>query len=100
MRKSLQTALLAAFVLAGFGITSTFAAETHKPAAAQDAANSNGFHLAPFQADAQVSQSTTVDGKTLKYTVTVGSLPVRDEKGEITGEVVFTAYRMSGRIGR
>jgi carboxypeptidase C (cathepsin A) len=97
VRKSLQTALLAAFVLTGFGTTSIFAADTHKPAAAQDAPNSNGFHLPPFPADAQVSQSTTVDGKTLKYTVTVGSLPVRDEKGEITGEVVFTAYRMPGK---
>jgi len=97
VRKSLQTALLAAFVLAWFGTTSSFAADTHKPAAAPDAANSNGFHLPPFPADARVTQSTTVDGKTLKYTVTVGSLPVRDEKGEITGEVVFTAYTMPGK---
>jgi carboxypeptidase C (cathepsin A) len=97
VRKSLQTALLASLVLAGFGTTSTFAADTHKPAAAQDAPNSNGFHLPAFPPDAHVSQSTTVDGKTLKYTVTVGSLPVRDDKGEITGEVVFTAYRMPGK---
>jgi carboxypeptidase C (cathepsin A) len=97
VRKSLQTALLSAFVLTAFGATPTFAADTHKPAAAQDAPNGNGFHLPPFPADAQVSQSTTVDGKTLKYTVTVGSLPVRDDKGEITGEVVFTAYRMPGK---
>ena len=97
MRKSLQTALLTAFVLTGFGTPSTFAAETHKPAAAQDAANSNGFHLPLLPADAWVSQSATVGGKTLKYTATVGSLPVRDEKGEITGEVVFTAYTMPGK---
>ncbi|MFC5579731.1 S10 family peptidase [Rhodanobacter terrae] len=93
----MQTALLAAFVLTGFGTTSASAADTHKPAAAQDAPNSNGFHLPPFPADAHVSQSTTVGGKTLKYTVTVGSLPVRDEKGVIIGEVVFTAYRMPGK---
>ncbi|HWX66983.1 MAG TPA: peptidase S10 [Rhodanobacter sp.] len=97
MRKSLQPVLLAALLLAGFNTTSTFAADTHKPAATPDAADSNGFHLPPFPADARVSQSTTVDGKALKYTVTVGSLPVRDEKGEITGEVVFTAYTMPGK---
>jgi uncharacterized protein YraI len=55
------------------------------------------FHLPPFPADAHVTQSTTVSGKTLKYTVTVGSLPVRDEKGNIIGEVVFTAYTMPGK---
>ena len=97
MRKSVQTALLATFVLAGFNTTSTLAADTHKPAAAEDKANSNGFHLPPLPADARVTQTTTVDGKTLKYTATVGSLPVRDEKGEITGEVVFTAYTMPGK---
>ncbi|OOG61281.1 peptidase S10 [Rhodanobacter sp. B04] len=96
MRKSLQTALLVALITAGF-TTSVPAADTHKPAATQDAASSNGFHLPPFPADAHVTQSTSVDGKTLKYTVTVGSLPVRDEKGDITGEVVFTAYTMAGK---
>ena len=96
MRKPLQTALLAALITAGF-TTSVLAADIHKPAATQDAASSSGFHLPPFPADAHVTQSTTVDGKTLKYTVTVGSLPVRDEKGDITGEVVFTAYTMAGK---
>ena len=97
MRKSLQTTLLAAFVLAGFHTTATLAADTHKAAATEDKANSSGFHLPPFPADAHVTQSTTVDGRTLKYTVTVGSLPVRNEKGDITGEVVFTAYTMPGK---
>ena len=96
MRKPLLSALLAALVLAGF-TTSTIAAESHKPAASQGAAGSNGFHLPPLPADAHIAQTTTVDGKTLKYTVTVGSLPVRDEKGTVTGEVVFTAYTMDGK---
>jgi carboxypeptidase C (cathepsin A) len=96
VRKPLQTALLAAFVLAGFHAAPTFAADTQKPAT-QDAASGNGFHLPPLPAAAQVSQSVTVDGRTLKYTVTVGSLPVRDERGTIAGAVVFTAYTMAGR---
>jgi carboxypeptidase C (cathepsin A) len=55
------------------------------------------FHLPPLPADAHVTQTAQVDGRTLKYTVTVGSLPVRDEQGKITGEVVFTAYTMPGK---
>ena len=96
MRKPLQSILLAAVVLAGFNATPAFAADTHKPAAAEPAGN-DGFQLPPFPADAHVTQTTTVDGRTLKYTVTVGSLPVRDEKGKKTGEVVFTAYTIPGK---
>ncbi|KAA0070850.1 peptidase S10 [Rhodanobacter sp. T12-5] len=96
MRKPLQTALLAALIVAGLN-TTALAADAHKPAATENASSSNGFHLPPFPADAHVTQSTVVDGKTLKYTVTVGSLPVRDEKGNVTGEVVFTAYTMPGK---
>ncbi|WEN14412.1 peptidase S10 [Rhodanobacter sp. AS-Z3] len=95
MRKPLHSALLAAFVLAGFVASPVFAADNHKPAAAEASASSD-FHLPPLPADAHVTQSATLDGKTLKYTVTVGSLPVRDDKGKITGEVVFTAYTMAG----
>lgn len=52
--------------------------------------------LPPFPADASVKQVTHVAGKTLNYTATVGSLPVRDEKGKKIAEVVFTAYVLDG----
>ena len=96
MRKSLLSALLVAFVLAGASFTPAFAADGHKPAAAEGG-SSDGFQLPPLPADAHVTQSTTVDGRTLKYTATVGSLPVRDGKGKTTAEVVFTAYTMPGK---
>jgi carboxypeptidase C (cathepsin A) len=51
----------------------------------------------PFPADAHIRQSTHVAGKSLSYTVTVGSLPVKDAKGKTTGEVVFTAYTVDGK---
>ena len=38
-----------------------------------------------------------MDGKTLHYTATVGTLPVKDTEGKPTGEVVFTAYTMEGK---
>ena len=49
--------------------------------------------LAP---EAHTQQSIQLDGKTLKYTVTVGALPVRDKDGKIAGEVVVTAYTVEG----
>ncbi|MGO8720390.1 MAG: S10 family peptidase [Acidobacteriaceae bacterium] len=48
--------------------------------------------LPPLPADAHAAQSMVLDGKTLRYTVTVGKLPVRNPDGKVTGEVVYTAY--------
>jgi carboxypeptidase C (cathepsin A) len=36
-------------------------------------------------------------GRTLDYTATVGTLPVRDAKGKVIADVVFTAYTMPGK---
>ncbi len=52
--------------------------------------------LPPLPAPAHVQQSIQLDGKTLKYTVTVGSLPVRDKDGKVAGDVVVTAYTVDG----
>ena len=78
MRKILQSALLATLIVAA--CPPIHAGDDAKTPPAQDAANADGFHLPPFPADAHVSQSVEVDGRTLKYTVTVGTLPVRDDK--------------------
>ncbi len=51
---------------------------------------------APLPADAHVAQSIQLDGKPLRYTVTVGALPVFDN-GKKIGEVVLTAYTMEGQ---
>jgi len=51
----------------------------------------------PLPPDAHVEQTIQMEGKTLHYTVTVGTLPVRDSKGALSGEVVFTAYMMEGK---
>jgi carboxypeptidase C (cathepsin A) len=65
-----------------------------KPAAAEKAPDKNP--LPPLPPDAHIPQSMTLDGKTLRYTVTVGSLPVRDKDGKESGDVVFTAYTVDG----
>ncbi|GGA79079.1 carboxypeptidase-like protein [Edaphobacter acidisoli] len=53
--------------------------------------------LPPLPPDAHVDQSITLNGKVLHYTATVGTLPVRDEKGALAGEVVYTAYTVEGK---
>ena len=52
--------------------------------------------LPPLPAEAHVGQSIQLDGKPLKYTVTVDALPVRDNDGKTAGQVVVTAYIVSG----
>ena len=40
-----------------------------------------------------------VDGKTLRYTVTTGTLPLRNDAGETEAKIFFMAYRAEGRGG-
>ncbi len=58
----------------------------------KDAKASDKDKLPPLPPDAHVAQSIQLDGKTLNYKATVGTLPVRDKDGKTAGEVVFTAY--------
>ncbi|OLI43824.1 S10 family peptidase [Xanthomonas oryzae] len=62
-----------------------------------DAKSDAAAKQAPLPADASVRQSTRVAGRSLSYTATVGTLPVRDAQGKTTGEVVFTAYTVDGK---
>src|ERR1700737_3695313 len=43
-------------------------------------------------ADAHVTESIQLDGKPLKYTGTVGTLPVKNGGDKAAGEGVFTSY--------
>jgi carboxypeptidase C (cathepsin A) len=101
MRKLMIAA--AAAVTLSFGLSAVTAAwAADDPPAKSDAkdkgdkADKDKIDLPPFPADASVKQVTHVAGKTLNYTATVGSLPVRDEKGKKIAEVVFTAYVLDG----
>ncbi|HET9086747.1 MAG TPA: peptidase S10 [Acidobacteriaceae bacterium] len=55
------------------------------------------INLPPIPPDAHVQQTINMNGKVLRYTVTVGSLPVRSPEGKTIGEVVFTSYTMDGK---
>ena len=47
-------------------------------------------------ADAHVDQTIQLNGKTIKYTATVGTLRVKNAENKPTGEVVFTSYIVEG----
>ncbi len=54
------------------------------------------IQLPPLPADAHVEQTMVLNGKTLHYTVTVGTLSVRNNVGHETGQVVYTSYVVDG----
>ncbi len=72
------------------------AAPADKPAATDKAATPDKDALPPLPAEVHAPQSIQMDGKTLKYTVTVGALPVRDKDGKVAGNVVVTSYTVDG----
>jgi len=67
-----------------------------KSAAGDKAAAGDKSTLPPLPADAHAQQSIELGGKTLRYTVTVGALPVRNSEGKIAGDAVLTAYTVEG----
>lgn len=97
MRKLVVAAVAA--VTLSFGLSAAMVAWADDAPAKADAkkdADKDKLDLPPFPADASVKQVTHVGGKTLSYTATVGSLPVRDEKGKKIAEVVLHAYVLDG----
>ncbi|MAC59958.1 MAG: peptidase S10 [Novosphingobium sp.] len=86
------TLACSALLLAASG-SATLAAD--KPDDAK-AAETTDDHLEPLPAPKSIQQSAVIAGRTVKYTATVGSIPVKDDKGKMIGEVVYTAYTVSG----
>jgi carboxypeptidase C (cathepsin A) len=48
--------------------------------------------MPPLPGEAHVEQTIQLDGKPLKYTATVGTLPVYSKDGKKSADVVFTSY--------
>ena len=97
MKSILSAAMAAVLLTAGVAAMPAWADDPPKAdAAKKDGGDKDKIDLPAFPADATVKQVSHVAGKTLNYTATVGSLPVRDEKGKKIAEVVFTAYVLDG----
>ncbi|GLU24672.1 hypothetical protein SLE2022_405800 [Rubroshorea leprosula] len=96
----LRTAPAALALLAAAGAS---AAPADPPAAdhaapkekAKDAARAD-VDLPPLPADRSIRQTATIAGRRIAYTATIATIPVRDDKGKTTGEVVVTAYTVPG----
>ncbi|MCE4513886.1 S10 family serine carboxypeptidase-like protein, partial [Xanthomonas hortorum] len=98
MPSFLRAGLLACVLLSGTALAAAPDKNDSKSDAKSDAKpDAAASKPAPLPADASVRQSTRVAGRTLSYTATVGTLPVRDAQGKTTGEVVFTAYTVDGK---
>lgn len=73
-------------------------AQTDKPAPEKGATEKSAVtksekdQMPPLPPAAHTEQSIQIGGKTLKYTVTVGALPVYDKDGKHVADVVTTAY--------
>ncbi len=73
------------------------AADDAKPAVPSAASSAGDMpDLPPLPPQASVRLTSRGGGRTLAYTATVGALPVRDDKGKMIAEVVFTAYTLDG----
>ena len=88
MNQSFKMGVAALFAVALIGGAPALAEEKGGDKPAADA--KTDINLPPLPADKSVKQTLTLGGKTLSYTATVGSLPVRDEKGKVIADVVVT----------
>lgn len=52
--------------------------------------------LKDFPAPRSIRRSGIIEGKRIDYVVTVGAIDLRDERGRMLGEVVYTAYTVPG----
>jgi carboxypeptidase C (cathepsin A) len=98
MKSSIRTAVISLALLAA-PLAAQQAPAPAAPAAktAEKPAEKPGDALPPLPPDARVDQTMQLAGKALKYTATVGTIPVYAADGsKKTGEVVFTSYAMDG----
>ena len=74
--------------------TATKASKTPTKPSKESSAKSE---LPPLPPNKSIEQSTVLDGRTLHYQATVGTIDVRDSKGKLAGKVVYTSYTIPGK---
>ena len=85
-----------AMLMLTFGNLPAWAQEPKPPSPPSAAEAKDKDKETPLPVDAHVAQTIQFEGKPFHYTVTVGSIPVKDNNKKI-GEVVFTAYTVEGQ---
>lgn len=71
-------------------------AQADKPADKAAEKPAEKVAVPPLPAETHAQQTMSLDGRSLRYTVTVGALPTRDKEGKVAGQVVVTAYTIEG----
>jgi carboxypeptidase C (cathepsin A) len=69
------------------------------PALADDAPAKeakNDIQLPPMSPDRTVAEQVQLGGRVVRYNATVGHIDIRDAKGKVIGQVVYTAYTVPG----
>jgi carboxypeptidase C (cathepsin A) len=86
--------ILAALSLAAT-LTLAVPAALAADAPAKDA-DKDKIDLPAMSPNKTVEQTITVGGRLIRYEATVGHVDVRDDKGKVIGQVVYTAYTVPG----
>ncbi len=92
LTRTLPLFVVAALLASGLAV----AQEAKADAKPDEKAGAKSPMANDLPADKSVPQTMEMGGKTLKYTATVGTLPVKNGEGKPVGEVVFTSYTMDG----
>lgn len=87
-----RTTALATLLLAALPAVHAADAPAAAAAAADAKGNKPDLDLPPLSDDKTIHQTIRLNGKPFNYDATVGSIKVRDAKGKVIGEVVYTAY--------
>src|SRR5450830_1952729 len=91
-----RTTALASLLLAALPAVHAADAPAAAAAAADAKGNKPDLDLPPLSEDKTIHQTIRLNGKPFNYDATVGSIKVRDAKGKLIGEVVYTAYTVPG----
>lgn len=94
----LRRSLLGIFALL-LAAAPVFADDAEKGDAKDDAKSiitKDGADAPYLPAPKTIHQSAVIGGHSVSYDVTVGAIAVRNDKGKIIGEVVYTAYTVAG----
>jgi carboxypeptidase C (cathepsin A) len=86
--------LLASLSIAASVLIAAPALADDAPAKDKDA--KSDIQLPPMSPDKTVAQQIQIGGRVVRYNATVGHIDLRDAKGKVTGQVVYTAYTVPG----
>jgi carboxypeptidase C (cathepsin A) len=90
MNRAISLLLIAAF--AGMSVA---ARADDPPAASSSPAAAQSSEL-PAYPDVTTPHTVAVDGKTITYTARAGTVALRDQNGQVTARVFYTAYTVDG----